>query len=51
MTLDELTNVDEFRTLVSSNDDLTTFTPNPCHEIALYRAQFQQNRLTKELCA
>jgi rhamnulokinase len=29
MTLDELTNVDEFRTLVSSNDDLTTFTPMP----------------------
>ena len=51
MTLDELTSVDEFRTLVSSNYDLTTFTPNPCHEIALYRAQFQQNRLTKELCA
>lgn len=51
MTLDELTHVDEFRSLVSSNYGLTTFTPNPCHEIALYRAQFQQNRLKKELCA
>ncbi|WP_286931828.1 rhamnulokinase [Leclercia sp. UBA5958] len=51
MTLDELRSVDEFRTLVSHNDNLTTFTPNSCHEIARYRAQFQQNRLTKELCA
>ena len=51
MTLDELRSVDEFRTLVSHNDNLTTFTPNSCHEIARYRAQFQQKRQTKELCA
>lgn len=51
MTLDELASVDDFRTLVSANATLTTFIPNPCHEIARYRAQFQQNRLTKELCA
>jgi len=43
--------VDDFRTVVSANATLTTFIPNPCHEIARYRAQFQQNRLTKELCA
>lgn len=51
MTLDELASVDDFRTVVSANATLTTFIPNPCHEIARYRAQFQQNRLTKELCA
>ena len=51
MTLDELTNVDDFRTVVTDNYALTTFTPNSCHEIARYRAQFQQKRLTKELCA
>lgn len=51
MTLDELTSVDDFRSVVSANYGLTTFTPNPCHEIARYRAQFQQKRLTKELCA
>lgn len=51
MTLDELSNVDDFRTLVTNNYPLTTFTPNPCHEIARYQAQFQQKRLTKELCA
>lgn len=51
MTLDELSDVDEFRSVVTANTRLTTFTPNPCHEIARYRAQFQQKRLTKELCA
>ncbi len=51
MTLDELESVDDFRALVTHNDSLTTFTPNPFHEIALYRARFQQNRQTKELCA
>ena len=51
MTLDELSNVDDFRSVVAANASLTTFTPNPCHEIARYRAQFQQKRLTKELCA
>lgn len=51
MTLDELTSVDDFRTVVTDNYRMTTFTPNPCHEIARYRAQFQQTRLTKELCA
>lgn len=51
MTLDELSNVDDFRTLVTNNYPLTTFTPNSCHEIARYQAQFQQKRLTKELCA
>ncbi|URN99218.1 rhamnulokinase [Leclercia adecarboxylata] len=51
MTLDELTNVDQFRQVVTGNYGLTTFTPNPDHEIAHYRAQFQQQRPTKELCA
>ena len=51
MTLDELSNVDDFRTLVTNNSALTTFTPHSCHEIARYRAQFLQKRLTKELCA
>ena len=51
MTLDELSNVDDFRSVVTANNSLTTFTPHPCHEIARYRAQFQQKRLTKELCA
>jgi len=51
MTLDELSNVDEFRSVIAANHRLTTFTPNPCHEIARYRRQFQQKRLTKELCA
>ncbi|MDY1039034.1 rhamnulokinase [Enterobacteriaceae bacterium RIT714] len=51
MTLDELTNVDDFRSVVTGNYALTTYTPNPCHEIAACRAQFQQKRQTKELCA
>ena len=51
MTLDELTNVDQFRQVVTGNYGLTTFTPNPDHEIARYRAQLQQQRPTKELCA
>ncbi|MDK4744173.1 rhamnulokinase [Leclercia adecarboxylata] len=51
MTLDELTSVDDFRSVISANYGLTTFTPNPCHEIARYRTQFQQQRPTKELCA
>lgn len=51
MTLDELTNVDQFREVVTDNYGLTTFTPHPDHEIARYRTQFQQQRPTKELCA
>ncbi|WP_236348227.1 rhamnulokinase [Enterobacter cancerogenus] len=51
MTLDELASVDDFRSVVADNYGLTTFTPLPCHDIARYRAQFQQKRLTKELCA
>lgn len=51
MTLDELASVDDFRSVVADNYGLTTFTPHPCHDIARYRAQFQQKRLTKELCA
>ncbi len=51
MTLDELTNVDQFRQVVTDNYGLTTFTPHPDHEIARYRTQFQQQRPTKELCA
>ncbi|MGL5700351.1 MAG: rhamnulokinase [Kluyvera sp.] len=51
MTLDELANVDEFRKVVTHNYGLTTFTPNPDHEIARYVAQFQAPRQTKELCA
>lgn len=51
MTLDELSSVDDFRSVVAANASLTTFPPNPCREIARFRAQFQQNRLTKELCA
>ncbi|KIS43629.1 rhamnulokinase [Kosakonia radicincitans] len=51
MTLDELSNVDDFRQVVASNHHLITFTPNPDHEIARYVARFQQKRQTKELCA
>ncbi len=51
MTLDELTNVDQFRQVVTGNYGLTTFIPHPDHEIARYRTQFQQQRPTKELCA
>ncbi len=51
MTLDELSNVDDFRQVVASNHNLITFTPNPDHEIARYVARFQQKRQTKELCA
>ena len=50
MTLDELSNVDDFRQLVRDNHALTTFTPNPNSEIARYLAQFQ-SQPTKELCA
>ncbi|AJF71041.1 Rhamnulokinase [Raoultella terrigena] len=50
MTLDELNNVDDFRQVVRDNYALTTFTPNPEHEIARFVAQFQQQQ-TKELCA
>lgn len=51
MTLEELGTVDDFRQVVTGNYGLTTFTPNSEHEIARYVAQFQQKRLTKELCA
>ena len=51
MTLDELSNVDDFRQLVTANHSLITFTPNPDNEIARYVARFQQKRQTKELCA
>ncbi|WP_130099994.1 rhamnulokinase [Siccibacter turicensis] len=51
MTLDELHNVDDFRQVVRDNYALTTWTPNPDHEIARYVAQFQQKRQKKELCA
>lgn len=51
MTLDELSNVDDFRKVVTGNYGLTAFTPNPDHEIARYVAQLQQQRQTKELCA
>lgn len=51
MTLDELSNVDDFRQVVTANYDLTTFTPNPDSEIARYVAQFHSKRQTKELCA
>lgn len=51
MTLDELSNIDDFRQVVASNHNLITFTPNPDHEIARYVARFQQKRQTKELCA
>lgn len=51
MTLDELSNVDDFRQVVASNHNLITFIPNPDNEIARYVARFQQKRQTKELCA
>ena len=51
MTLDELTNVDEFRQVVAANHPLLTFTPDSDNEIARYVARFQQKRQTKELCA
>lgn len=51
MTLDELSNVDDFRRVVTASHTLATYTPNPDHEIARHVAQFQQKRQTKELCA
>ncbi|HHU7987547.1 TPA: rhamnulokinase, partial [Escherichia coli] len=51
MTLDELNNVDDFRQVVSTTANLTTFTPNPDSEIAHYVAQIHSTRQTKELCA
>lgn len=51
MTLNELSNVDHFRDVVSASYGLTTFTPHPDNEIARYVVRFQQKRPTKELCA
>ena len=51
MTLDELNNVDDFRQVVSTTANLTTFIPNPDSEIAHYLAQIHSTRQTKELCA
>ncbi|XGI78925.1 FGGY-family carbohydrate kinase [Enterobacter hormaechei] len=51
MTLDELNNVDDFRQVVSTTANLTTFTPNPDSEIAHYVARIHSTRKTKELCA
>lgn len=51
MTLDELSDVTDFRKVVVANHDLTTFTPHPDNEIARYVAQSQSTRQTKELCA
>ena len=51
MTLDELSDVTDFRKVVVTNHDLTTFTPHPDNEIARYVAQSQSTRQTKELCA
>lgn len=51
MTLDELSNVDDFRQMVAASHALTTYIPHSDHEIARYAAQFQQKRQTKELCA
>ena len=51
MTLDELSNVDDFRQVVTASHALTTYLPHSDHEIARYAAQFQQKRQTKELCA
>ncbi len=51
MTLDELTDVTDFRQVVAANYELTTFTPHPDNEIARYVAQSQTQRQTKELCA
>ena len=49
MTLDELNNVDDFRQVVSTTANLTTFTPNPDSEIAHYVAQIDSTRQTKVL--
>ncbi|WES68301.1 rhamnulokinase [Superficieibacter sp. HKU1] len=51
MTLDELSDVTDFRKVVVANHDLTTFTPHPDNEIARYVAASQSTRQTKELCA
>lgn len=51
MTLDELNNVDDFRQVVSTTANLTTFTPNPDSEITHYVARIHSTRKTKELCA
>ena len=44
MTLDELSNVDDFRQVVSTTANLTTFTPNPDSEIAHYGADSLYDR-------
>ena len=51
MALGEFSSISHFRQQVTSNNKLTTFTPNPSHEIARYVAQFQQNKLIKEIYA
>jgi len=50
MAQGEFSDINHFRQQVTNNEKLTTFTPNSSHEIARYVAQFQQKKLTKELC-
>lgn len=49
MTLGAFSSIAQFRQQIA--DPLTTFTPNPSHEIARYAAQFHIKKLTKEICA
>ncbi|MEE3650096.1 MULTISPECIES: rhamnulokinase [unclassified Brenneria] len=52
MALNDIADVDAFRTLVAQNSELTHFQPDPESDIARFVARRHQNRQTrKELCA
>ncbi|WP_435946798.1 rhamnulokinase [Dryocola sp. BD586] len=52
MALDEIADVDDFRSIVAASYELTSFIPHSDSEIARYMAQFSHNRQTfKEFCA
>ncbi|MBV4414452.1 rhamnulokinase [Enterobacteriaceae bacterium YMB-R22] len=51
MALDEIPDVDAFRRVVEESHILTPFTPQPESDIARYVAQYQPQRLTREICA
>lgn len=43
MTLDELSNVDDFRSVVTANNSLTTFTPIPAMKLPATGRSFSKN--------
>jgi len=51
MALGELSDIHHFRQQVTSNNKLTTFTPDPNHEIARYVRDFNRTSRLKEICA